>query len=183
MTNAARSERKEMRDSICWVDDEEALALGPCPTEGDLEDLIDAGIAAVLSLQRHSVEGAPVPVGERLVWANVPIEDGGEGGWDGVPTVEGLAAAVERIGAWHREGRRVYLHCRQGIGRAPTVAIAYLTLARGMHLAHAIARVISRRPLSDPSVYQLGVLTEYVRKVYEADSPRRRFARPGDRLG
>ncbi|MBI3802764.1 MAG: dual specificity protein phosphatase family protein [Nitrospirae bacterium] len=157
---------------ICWIDDEKRLALGGCPSGADPELLIQEGIGAILSLQQHPVEGPPLSAGARLVWANVPIEDGGDGGWDGVPTVEGLAAAVEQIRGWHQEGRRVYLHCRQGIGRAPTVAMAYLTLVRGMHLAHAIARVVERRPMSDPSVYQLGVLTEYVRRVYETCRPR-----------
>lgn len=157
---------------VSWIDDEKTLALGCCPNEGDVNTLIRKGISAVLSLQEHSVEGSPAPLflqGVRpLVWANVPIQDGGEGGWNGVPTVEGLAAAVAKIQAWHQEGQRVYLHCRQGIGRAPTVAIAYLILARGFHIASAVARVVERHPGSDPSVYQLGVLIDYVRQRYEA---------------
>lgn len=164
-----------MEFRIHWIDDEKTLALGCCPSDEDVNALIEEGIDAVLSLQEHPVEGAPSSVClqgmSRLVWANVPIRDGGDGGWDGVPTVEGLAAAAEQIGRWHREGRRVYLHCRQGIGRAPTVAMAYLILGRGMHIAHAIARVVARHPRSDPSVYQLGILIEYVRQRYESGRP------------
>ena len=157
---------------IDWIDDEKTLALGGCPCGADLDQLIREGIGAILSLQQHRVEGPPPSVGARQIWVNVPIEDGGDGGWDGVPTVEGRAAAVAQIREWHQAGRRVYLHCRQGIGRAPTVAMAYLTLVRGVHLAHAITRVVERHPRSDPSVYQLGVLTEYVRRVYKRGRPR-----------
>lgn len=160
---------------ISWVDDEKTLGLGCCPTEGDVNMLVREGITAVLSIQEHPIEGAPaawcLQGVSRLVWANVPIQDGGEGGWDGVPTVEGLAAAVAQIRAWHQERRRVYLHCRQGIGRAPTVAMAYLILARGFHIAPAVAQVVARHPGSDPSVYQLGALIEYVRQRYEAGRP------------
>lgn len=160
-----------MEFQFCWVDDEKTLALGCYPTDADLQVLFREGINAVLSLQEHLIEGEPAMMclhgARRLAWANVPIQDGGDGGWDGVPTVEGFAAAVEQIGRWHQEGRRVYLHCRQGIGRAPTVAMAYLILARGMHIAPAIAQVVERHPGSDPSVYQLGVLIDYVRQRYE----------------
>ncbi|SRR5579884_641077 len=164
-----------MRLQINWVDDEKTLALGCCPTDADVSLLIQEGISAILSLQEHLVEGPPASLClhgvSRLAWANVPIQDGGEGGWDGVPTVDALAAAVAQIRRWHEEGRRVYLHCRQGIGRAPTVAIAYLILARGMHIAQAVAQVVARHPNSDPSVYQLGVLLDYVRQRYEAGRP------------
>ncbi|TAK10206.1 MAG: hypothetical protein EPO39_00670 [Candidatus Manganitrophaceae bacterium] len=164
-----------MGSRVSWIDDEKTLALGCCPTDGDVNALVREGISAILSLQEHLIEGTPASLClqgvRRLAWANVPIQDGGDGGWDGVPTVEGLAAAVAQIRRWHQEGRRVYLHCRQGIGRAPIIAIAYLILARGVHIAHAIARVVERHPKSDPSVYQIGVLAEYVRQIYEAGRP------------
>jgi predicted protein tyrosine phosphatase len=161
---------------ISWLDEEKTLALGPCLTEGHLHLLMNEGINAVLSLQEHHLEGiSPLMLRKdpHFSWTNIAIKDGGEGGWDGVPTVEMISAAVEQIRAWHREGRRVYIHCRLGIGRAPTVAMAYLIMGRGMHIAHAIARVVERRPESDPSVYQLSILTEYVRRVYEAEFYRR----------
>lgn len=164
-----------MEFQFYWMDDEKTLAVGCYPTDVDVHLLVREGINAILSLQEHLIEGEPALLClhgvKRLAWANVPIQDGGEGGWDGVPTVEGLSAAVAQIRAWHQEGRRVYLHCRQGIGRAPTVAIAYLILERGMHIAPAIARVVERHPFSDPSVYQLGVLLDYVRQRYEAGRP------------
>lgn len=156
---------------VCWLDDEKTLAMGPCPSEEDLGRLTEEGIDAVLSLQEHHLEGiSPLMFRKhaRFCWANIAIRDGGDGGWDGAPTAELIASGVAQIRAWHQAGRRVYLHCRQGIGRAPTVAIAYLVMARGLHIAHAIARVVHCRPESDPSVYQLGVLIDYVRGEYEA---------------
>jgi hypothetical protein len=56
-----------------------------------------------------------------------------------------LARAISFIEDCETRGDKVYIHCRVGIGRAPTLAIAYL-MYRGMPLGEAIALVRSVRP-------------------------------------
>lgn len=49
-----------------------------------------------------------------------------------------LPAAVNSLAELIRHGHRVYLHCTAGVGRAPSVAVAYLHWVRGWPLERAL---------------------------------------------
>ena len=55
--------------------------------------------------------------------------------------------------------RTVYLHCRGGIGRTPTVAIALL-MQRDLTLAEAHRMVLTARPETSPTPPQLDWLRD-----------------------
>jgi hypothetical protein len=64
---------------------------------------------------------------------------------DNAPALEQLKRGVEFIHRARKEGRKVYIHCTGGIGRAPTMAAAYL-IDQGMKLEEAIAAIQQVRP-------------------------------------
>lgn len=76
------------------------------------------------------------------------------------PTLEHLhegAAFIERVIA---EGGKVYVHCAGGVGRAPTMAAAYL-MTQGHTLDAALALIQQGRPYVDVLPDQLARLKEF----------------------
>jgi dual specificity MAP kinase phosphatase len=58
-----------------------------------------------------------------------------------------------------RSGGKVYIHCRQGLGRGPTMAIAYL-LKAGATFEDAFHLVKKVRPFINPRPSQIARLKE-----------------------
>lgn len=65
-----------------------------------------------------------------------------------------LDAAVEIIGGWLDEGRRVYVHCRAGWQRSAAVAAAVIAARQGLDISQALAEVQIRKPSADPLPHQ-----------------------------
>ncbi len=75
-----------------------------------------------------------------LVIARWPIRD-----FDPQDLRQRLGGAVEQLHALLGVGHRVYVHCTAGIGRAPGVAIAYLSWMQGWDLEQAYRFVTEQR--------------------------------------
>lgn len=71
-----------------------------------------------------------------LEYLRLPLKDA-----NGQRLDDALAAAVPFIGAALRDGRRVLVHCAQGLSRSVSVVLAYLILAHGLSLEEATARL------------------------------------------
>jgi hypothetical protein len=80
------------------------------------------------------------------------------------PTLEQLRQGVAFIRMAITAGGRVYIHCKAGVGRAPTLAIAYL-LAEGLSLSEAMERVRTARPFICPEPGQLARLEEFAASI------------------
>lgn len=109
----------------------------------------ELGVQAVLSLQDDGDLAAKDLVWPVLLRAyrsvgieahRIPMPDG---------QAEALLQVLDDAIAWlaeqSRAGRSVYVHCNAGVNRAPTVAIAYLHVVRGMELEEACRHVTSLR--------------------------------------
>lgn len=64
---------------------------------------------------------------------------------DAAPTLEHLQQGVDFIRRVTAGGGKVYIHCAGGIGRAPTMAAAYL-ISLGLSLDDAVALIKASRP-------------------------------------
>jgi predicted protein tyrosine phosphatase len=64
---------------------------------------------------------------------------------DAAPSIAHLEEGVRFIDDVIRGGGKVYIHCGAGVGRAPTMAAAYL-LSQGCTLDEALARIRKARP-------------------------------------
>jgi protein-tyrosine phosphatase len=76
---------------------------------------------------------------------------------DAAPTLDHLRAGVEFIQREIADGGKVYIHCAGGVGRAPTLAAAYL-ISQGMTLDAALALIRRARPfinIMPPQMEQL----------------------------
>lgn len=76
---------------------------------------------------------------------------------DAAPSLEHLDQGVEFIREVTTRGGKVYIHCGAGVGRAPTMAAAFL-IAEGHSLDEALAMIRKVRPfitITEPQMAQL----------------------------
>jgi len=76
------------------------------------------------------------------------------------PTLEHLAAGVAFITQEIARGGGVYIHCKSGIGRAVTMAAAYL-VSTGLTPVEAWARIRDVRPFIRPTAAQVTQLERF----------------------
>ncbi len=84
------------------------------------------------------------------------------------PTLEQLRNGVTFIAQELDAGRGVYIHCWEGVGRAPTMLAAYL-VSTGMKPAEAWARIKAVRPFIRPSLPQLHQVDLFAAECGDAD--------------
>lgn len=109
---------------VYWVTPH--LATGPAPMSYDyLEHLKSVGIDAILNLCAEYCDLHDIETNQGFEVHYLPIED------EEAPQLQTLETAL----AWLDEsiylGKKVYVHCRHGIGRTGTIISAYL-LRRGL---------------------------------------------------
>ncbi len=85
-----------------------------------------------------------------------------------VPAASVLESLSKTIDQEVRAEQRVFVHCHQGVYRAPTVAVAYL-IYKGMKTDDAVKQVRSRRPLALPGIEEskrlMPVLRDFENRV------------------
>ena len=82
---------------------------------------------------------------------------------DTPPTLDHLSQAADFIGAALDEGRGVYIHCKSGVGRAPTTAAAYL-VSTGRTPDEAWAIIRQSRPFVRPRAGQVAQIERFYRE-------------------
>lgn len=113
------------------------------------------GIGATLSLRGEVDDQARGVAFPRHLW--LPTPD------NGAPTVEQMQKGVEFIRDALAAGQGVYLHCGQGVGRAPTLAAAYL-ITQGQTAEAALDTIRKVRPFITPTRAQWQRLEEWARR-------------------
>lgn len=114
------------------------------------KELIDKGVEADISLENDRVD-APFGI-DYFLW---------------LPTVDHTAPSPEqlRIGIMFIEqcvamNKKIYIHCRNGHGRAPTLVTAYLITKKSMSADDAIAFIKAKRPTMHLEGNQIKVLRD-----------------------
>ena len=143
------------RSMLTWVTD--SLAVGPAPmSPGQLDHLRDQGIKGILNLCAEFTDLHRIEAEHGFDVRYLPVHD------EEAPDLEELEPAL----AWLDEavylGKKVYIHCRHGIGRTGTVLNSYL-LRRG--LGHKKAGRVLKRLRSKPANFeQWWAVRKYGRK-------------------
>jgi len=126
------------------------LFLGACPrTAGDAARLAAAGISAVLTVQTdedladQEIDWPALLAAYEhrgIAVCRQPIRD-----FEPRDLRDHLPEAVGALRELREAGHRVYVHCTAGVGRSPSVVVAFLHWVRDWDLAEAARHVIDRR--------------------------------------
>jgi protein-tyrosine phosphatase len=80
-----------------------------------------------------------------------------------------LDTAIRLVSGWLDEGLRVYLHCRAGWERSPTVAAGVVVLRQGVDAEQALGYVQARKPAADPLPQQREDLQRWWEELAQAE--------------
>ncbi|MBC8112298.1 MAG: dual specificity protein phosphatase family protein [Verrucomicrobia bacterium] len=123
-----------------------------------LPELKERGVTAIVNMRETSVYNESLYLG--LKYLHLPTTD------QTPPTLEDLQKGVDFISKEIAEGGKVYVHCRQGQGRGPTMAIAYL-ISTGMAFEKAFEAVKAIRIFINPTPSQRETLKEYEKSLLQ----------------
>jgi protein-tyrosine phosphatase len=116
-----------------------------------LERLKDEGIDAIINLRDESDDAKH---GLNLTgYSYIPVID------HTAPKLDDLDKGVAFIRETIAKGDKVYIHCHSGVGRAPTMAAAYL-IAEGASVEEAVAQVTKARPF-------IRILPDQLKRLYD----------------
>ncbi len=118
--------------------------------------LLDEGITGVINMRVEyddAAHGLALPE-----YCHLPTVD------DSAPSVEHLQIGVDFMCRVIGQGGKVYIHCKGGIGRAPTMAAAYF-ISQGCSTEEAIAVIQETRPFIHITAPQLAALHSYEESV------------------
>lgn len=116
-----------------------------------LRKLKTLGITAIVSMRETSIYQEAHFEGFKFL--HLPTVD------NKAPALQDLIRGAEFVDAEINNKGKVYIHCRQGLGRGPSMAIAYL-LKIGTTFDDAFALVKSVRTFIDPRPAQIERLKE-----------------------
>jgi dual specificity MAP kinase phosphatase len=116
-----------------------------------LQKMRSLGITAIINMRTHSVYDEARYEGFKYL--HLPTPD------NTPPAMEALQQGADFSDEVIKNGGKVYIHCRQGLGRGPTMAIAYL-LKTGLTVADAITLIKRVRRFINPRPGQLQRLKE-----------------------
>ncbi len=114
------------------------------------ERLLAVGIAADISLEQEQLD-APYGV-ELFLW--LPTQD------HAPPSMSQLHAGVCVVQQLVKDNKKVYVHCKNGHGRAPTLVAAYF-IAEGLNVDDAVAGIKTMRPSIHLETSQLTLLRQF----------------------
>ena len=140
-----------------------ALYVGPQHRANGKRALAQAGIAYILNMRSEfdddahglTLDAPPdgSPADARASYCHLPTPD------DAAPSMAHLAQGIAFIESAIGSGGKVYIHCSAGVGRAPTMAAAYL-IRRGYSIDDALDLIRSARPFITVTPTQMRRLRE-----------------------
>jgi protein-tyrosine phosphatase len=142
--------------SISYSQIEDNLYVGPQYRQMGRGVLARAGITASVNMRSEFDDAAHGLDFEH--YCHLPTVD------DTAPTIEQLDLGVAFIRGAIEQGRKVYIHCAGGIGRAPTMAAAYL-IDQGIALEEAVKAIQKVRPFINIVPEQMEQLRLYASGV------------------
>jgi len=134
------------------------LYIGAAPTRRRVRALTRAGVTHAVDLRVLENGSEAVAWPEAVTRTNRPLTE------FAVPAVEDLALVSSEVAHMVEHGRVVFVHCREGVQRAPMVACAVLLRMR-WSLAEAYRLVSSRHPVTAMSEGQLRALKQLETQV------------------
>ncbi len=128
--------------------------MGVCLIHG--EEFKKLGVTYEINLSKENNELPPKEI-EGYLW--IPVTDGY------APSITQLEAGVAFITAVEKEGKKVYIHCKNGHARGPTLVAAYLIKANNISVSQAVDLICTKRGEIHIEDTQKRVLEDYRSKL------------------
>ena len=132
------------------IDDEVFIGTNMCCQTGFDRELLSKDVRADISLEKDKID-APIGV-DYFLW--LPTEN------NQAPTQDKLTLGVKTLEFLIDRKIKVYIHCKNGHGRAPTLFAAYL-IKRGMSVEDAVKYLKSKRPAIHLNEVQAAALEKF----------------------
>ena len=135
----------------------DALYVGPQFRESGKSVLLRAGITHVVCMRSEfddAEHGLTIENGYSDSYCHLPTID------DEPISVEHIARGIDFIDSAIRSDGKVYIHCSAGVGRAPSMAAAYL-ISKGHSLEYALGLIRETRPFIRLTPVQTQSLREF----------------------
>ncbi len=129
---------------------EAGIWIGGIPSRRCWRELREAGATIAVCLLREGPPPGWTASVEQLLW--LPVTD------NEAPNRDQLAAGCRFLDAARQEGRTVFVFCGAGMGRAPTLYLAWRTKRAGETLDAAIERLRTARAVLRLTARQLAAL-------------------------
>ena len=126
---------------------------GVCLIHG--EEFKKLGVSVELNLSAENNELPPKEGLTSYTW--LPVVDGY------APTQEQLAMGTCLIDTVINAGKKVFIHCRNGHARSPSLVAAYLAKYKGHKVTEAIEVIKQKRPEIHIEEAQIKALEEFVK--------------------
>lgn len=136
------------------IDPDVIIGTNMCCQFGFERELLTKNVRADISLEEYRVD-APIGV-EYFLW--LPTAD------HTAPTQDKLTLGVATLDFLIRRKVRVYIHCKNGHGRAPTLYLAYL-VSKGLSIDAAQRFLKSKRPGVHVNAVQIEGIRKYQRSL------------------
>ncbi len=140
----------EAIESVSQITDQLYVGSSFCCQTHFSEKLLALGISADVSMQLERIDRAEGA--ESYLW--LPVMD------MTAPSQDVLKIGADHIASLIALGRKVFVHCRNGHGRAPTMASAYL-VSTGMNAEEAMHLVMKKRPETHMNAEQRAAVEEF----------------------
>lgn len=124
-----------------------------CGKTPHMKILMDIGITGEIDLEEDRQESPPKVVA--YLW--LPVKD------KHAPSQEQLEVGVAMLEKLTKNDKKIYVHCKYGHGRSPTLVAAYF-ISQGMGVDDAIAKVKEARPEIHLEESQKASLVEYEKR-------------------
>lgn len=133
------------------IDEKVFIGTNACCQMHFKKALLDKGLSADISLEGELVDQ---PLGiQTYVW--LPTAD------HTPPSPENARAGIAVLKQMLADGRKVYIHCKNGHGRAPTFYAAYLIREKAMTPDEALKTIIAKRPSAHLNEAQMTYLRDF----------------------
>lgn len=139
--------------AVSQIDSQVFIGTNACCVHHFKSELLSKGITCDISLEGEAID-QPFGV-DCYLWLPTPDHTAPS---DHIVRV-GTAALDEML----KQGRKVYIHCKNGHGRAPTFYAAYLILKRGLDWETAWQAIVASRPEAHLEPTQLAFLQALTR--------------------
>lgn len=111
------------------------------------QELLDKGVTRDISLESEKID-QPYGV-ETFLWLPTPDKN--------PPSLDKVKIGIVALSEMLAQGQKVYIHCKNGHGRAPTFFASYL-MSQGMTAEQALELIKTKRPSIHLEPSQIGFL-------------------------